>query len=153
MVELTTKQKGNITEMECILAFMKAGYKVSIPYGEDCKYDLVVDIANRLYRIQCKTSHALENPKDGFKFKTKSIVITTHGAKTNGYSVEDIDYFATVYEGNCYLVPVEECNNEKTLRYRYPANGQKKGISLAENYLMEKTIKRKLFLLGETATE
>lgn len=141
MAELTTKQKGNITEMECMLAFMRAGYKVSIPYGEDCKYDLIVDINNCLYRIQCKTSHALTNPEDGFKFKTRSIVITTHGAKTSEYSSEDIDYFATVYEGKCYLVPVGECGHEKTLRYRYPANGQKKGISLAENYLMENMIK------------
>lgn len=141
-MELTTKQKGNITEVECILAFMKAGYKVSIPYGEDCKYDLVVDINNHLYRIQCKTSHALSNPEDGFKFKTKSIVITTHGAKTSGYSEQDIDYFATVYEGNCYLVPVGECSSEKTLRYHYPANGQKKGISLADDYKMENMVKR-----------
>lgn len=142
MVELTTKQKGNITEMECILAFMKAGYKVSIPYGEDCKYDIVADIKNHLYRIQCKTSHALANPEDGFKFKTKSVVITTHGAKESRYNENEVDYFATVYEGNCYLIPVEECNSEKILRYRYPANGQKKNISLAENYLMENMIKR-----------
>ena len=141
-MELTTKQKGNITEMECILAFMKAGYKVSIPYGEDCKYDLVVDINNKLYRIQCKTSHALTNPEDGFKFKTKSVVITTHGVKENHYETNEIDYFATMYEGNCYLVPVGESNNEITLRFRYPANGQKKGISLAENYRMENMIKR-----------
>ena len=141
MVELTTKQKGNITEMECILAFMQAGYKISIPYGEDCKYDLVVDIENYLYRIQCKTSHALPNPEDGFKFKTRSVVITTHGTKESRYNKNEIDYFATVYEGKCYLVPVEECSYEKTLRYCYPANGQKKGISLAENYLMENIIK------------
>ena len=153
MVELTTKQKGNITEMECILAFMKAGYKVSIPYGEDCRYDLVIDIANRLYRIQCKTSHALDNPEDGFKFKTKSVVITTHGAKESRYTKQEIDYFATVYEGQCYLVPVDDCGQEKVLRYRYPANGQKKGIALADNYKMETVIKRKLFLLGETMTE
>lgn len=142
MVELTTKQKGNITEMECILAFMKAGYKVSIPYGEDCKYDLVVDINNKLYRIQCKTSHALTNPEDGFKFKTKSVVITTHGVKENHYELNEIDYFATVYEGNCYLVPVGEASHEKTLRFRYPINGQKKGISLAEDYKMKNIIKR-----------
>ena len=141
-MELTTKQKGNITEIECILAFMKAGYKVSIPYGEDCRYDLIVDINNKLYRIQCKTSHALTNPEDGFKFKTKSVVITAHGAKENHYETNEIDYFATMYEGNCYLVPVEECGHEKTLRYRYPANGQKKGISLAENYKLENMIKR-----------
>ena len=142
MVELTTKQKGNITEMECILAFMKAGYKVSIPYGEDCKYDLVLDINNNLYRIQCKTSHALENPKDGFTFKTHSVVITTHGPKSSSYTKYDIDYFATVYEGKCYLVPVEECGQMKTLRYQLPRNGQKKNISLAENYELENMIKR-----------
>lgn len=128
--------------MECIIAFMKQGYKVSIPYGEDCRYDLVVDIKNSLYRIQCKTSHALINPEDGFKFKTQSVVITTHGTKETKYSNEEIDFFATSYEGNCYLVPVEECGHEKTLRYRYPANGQKKGISLAENYKLENMIKR-----------
>jgi hypothetical protein len=141
MIELTTKQKGNITEIETILAFTKLGYKVSIPYGEDCRYDLVVDINNKLYRIQCKTSHALTNPKDGFQFKSKSVVITTRGRKENTYSSDEIDYFATVYEGQCYLIPVSECGSTKTLRYHYPVNGQKKGISLAENYTLEEMIK------------
>lgn len=142
MSELTTKQKGNITELECLLSFVKEGYKVSIPYGEDCRYDLVVDINNKLYRVQCKTSHALTNPEDGFKFKSQSVVITTHGTKQSRYSEAEIDFFATVYEGQCYLVPVTECASEKTLRFRYPANGQKKGISLAENYTLEKMIER-----------
>ena len=142
MTELTTKQKGNITELECLLTFVKKGYKVSIPYGEDCRYDLVVDINNNLYRIQCKTSHALANPEDGFKFKTQSCVITTHGTKQSKYSETEIDFFSTMYEGQCYLVPVVECGHEKTLRFRYPSNGQKKGISLAENYTLEKMIER-----------
>ena len=141
MSDLTTKQKGNITELECLLAFVKQGYKVSIPYGEDCRYDLVVNIKGHLYRIQCKTSKSLSNPEDGFKFKTKSVIITTHGAKESTYSEDEIDYFATMHEGQCYLVPVGECGNEKTLRFRYPANGQKKGISLAVNYTLEEVIK------------
>lgn len=142
MIELTSKQKGNITEMECLLAFLKKGYKVSIPYGEDCRYDLIVDINNKLYRIQCKTSSSLPNPEDGFKFKTRSTVITTHGAKSSTYSSEEIDFFATVYEGECYLVPVYECRNEKVLRFHYPANGQRKGISLAVNYTLDEVVKR-----------
>lgn len=142
MVELTTKQKGNITEIQCLLAFMQNGYKVSIPYGEDCRYDLILDTGSKLLRIQCKTSHSLPNPEDGFKFKTKSVVITTHGAKESKYSEEEIDFFATVYNEECYLVPVSECSNEKTLRYHYPANGQRKGISLAENYKLEEVLKR-----------
>ena len=141
MVELTPKQKGNITELECLLTFVKNGYKVSIPFGEDCRYDLVVDINNKLYRIQCKTSHALPNPKEGFKFKTKSVIITAHGTRESTYSKDEIDFFATMYEGQCYLIPVEECKKEKSLRFCYPVNGQKKGISLARNYTLEEVIK------------
>ena len=134
-MEYSTKQKGNITEMQCALAFMKMGYKISFPYGEDCKYDLIVDTGNKLYRIQCKTASALPNPEDGFKFKTRSVVITTHGTKASGYSQEEIDFFATMYEGKCYIVSVNDCgNNEKTLRYKYPSNGQRKNISLAVDY-------------------
>ena len=119
---------------------MQQGYKVSLPYGEDCKYDMIVDTGQKLYRVQCKTSSALPDKEDGFKFKTRSVVITTHGTKTNGYSSKDIDAFATMYEGKCYLVPVEDCGiNEKVLRLRYPRNGQHKGISLAENYELKQS--------------
>ena len=103
-MEFTTKQKGNITEMQCALAFMSQGYKISFPYGEDCKYDMIVDSGNKLYRVQCKTSSALPNPDDGFKFKTRSVVITTHGAKASLYSQDEIDYFATFIKNRCYLV-------------------------------------------------
>lgn len=137
VVELTTKQKGNITELQCAIAFINAGFKVSIPYGEDCKYDMIVDKDGNLYRIQCKTSRALPDSNEGFKFNTRSVVITTHGAKESRYTRKEIDYFATVYEGNCYLVPVEECGCEKVLRFCYPPNGQKKNISLAVNYTLE----------------
>lgn len=137
-MELTTKQKGNITELACAVALMQYGYKVSFPYGEDCKYDMILDTGKHLYRIQCKTSSLLDN-KEGIKFKTRSTIITTHGVKSNSYSNNDIDFFATMYEGNCYLIPVTDCgNNEKTLRFYYPKNGQKKGISLVENYTLEK---------------
>lgn len=101
---------------------------------------MIVDTGQKLYRVQCKTSSALPDKEDGFKFKTRSVVITTHGTKTNGYSSKDIDAFATMYEGKCYLVPVEDCGiNEKVLRLRYPRNGQHKGISLAENYELKQS--------------
>ena len=139
-MELSTKQKGNITEMQCAVAFMQQGFKVCFPYGEDCKYDMIVDTGKKLYRVQCKTASALSNKEDGFKFKTRSIVITTHGAKASSYSENEIDVFATVYEGQCYVIPVQDCGaNEKTLRFHYPANGQRKGIALAADYKLEQS--------------
>ena len=32
-------------------AFLEAGYNVSIPYGDSCRYDLIVDINGKLIRV------------------------------------------------------------------------------------------------------
>lgn len=53
---LNSKQKGNLTELQCLAAFGQYGYTISIPYGDCARYDFIVDINNKLYRIQCKTS-------------------------------------------------------------------------------------------------
>ena len=57
---MNTKQIGNITELECMLAFVKAGYNVLIPYGDCERYDFVVDINGRFYKMQSKTSRSDE---------------------------------------------------------------------------------------------
>lgn len=42
-----------------------------------------------------------------------------------------------------YLIPFSECGiREKKIRLTPPANGQRKGISFAEDYLAEKILKR-----------
>ena len=51
-----TKYKGNVTEIETILAFMKLGYNVLTPYGDCERYDLVADVNGKFLKIQCKTS-------------------------------------------------------------------------------------------------
>lgn len=143
---LDTKQKGNVTEMECMLAFMKKGYLVSIPFGEDSRYDFIVDINDKLYKIQCKTcSEVLDDDNQtvlAIKFKTvrQSGSKATNWSRTK-YEPNEIDYFATSYKGLCYLVPLQECSNEKTLRIVPPKNGQIKGISFLTNYQLEEVIK------------
>ena len=138
---MTSKEKGNLTEVLCLTEFVKLGLKVSIPYGEDCRYDFIVDVNGHLLKIQCKTSHKLEN-LEGFKFKCESVVVTRTKTVCSKYSLNEIDFFATIDDNKCYLVPVEECGATKTLRYCYPRNGQKKNICLAENYKLEDIIKQ-----------
>ena len=140
-MELTPKEKGNLTELQCLVAFAEQGLKVSIPYGENCRYDFILDVNGTLLKIQCKTSHLITS-EDGFEFRCRSINSTRKGIFETRYTKEDIDYFATYFEGQCYLVPVEECGAAKVLRFNYPKNGQKRGISLAKNYLLEEVIKQ-----------
>lgn len=142
---LDTKIKGNTTEMECMLAFMKLGYQVSIPFGEDSRYDFIADINDKLYKIQCKTSsEIIDNDETvlAIKFKTvrQSGSKATNWTRTK-YEKNEIDYFATSYQGKCYLVPLAECSNEKTLRIVPPKNGQIKGISFLKNYELEEVLK------------
>lgn len=124
-----TKLKGNLTEMQCMLAFMKLGYQISIPFGEDCRYDFIADINNKLYRIQCKTSSEFTDASGeiaGITFKTCRQ--TGSNARTSirtKYTKDDIDYFATFYKDKCYLVSVEESSVEKRLRIIPPKNGTK----------------------------
>ena len=136
-----TKLKGNVTELQCILAFTELGYQVSVPFGEDSRYDLIVDINNKLYKIQCKTCSEFTDTYGeiaGITFKTCRQ--TGSNARTSirtKYTKDEIDYFATFYQGKCYLVPVEECSVEKRLRIIPPKNGTKIQNDMKEYELCE----------------
>ena len=133
-MELDTKKKGNLTEMQCMSAFMEQGCGVSIPFGDNSKYDFIADVNGRLLKIQVKTA-SLKND-NVIKFSCRSTHVNCTGVKNIRYSANDIDYFATYWNNKCYLVPVEECSVEKTLRFVPPKNGQIKGITFAKDYLL-----------------
>jgi hypothetical protein len=40
-----TKEIGDISTASCMAALLSKGYSVSVPWGDRCRYDLVVDVA------------------------------------------------------------------------------------------------------------
>lgn len=113
MEELTTQQKGITTELQVASYLLSLGYNVSQPFSQDSKYDLIIDVNNRLLRLQVKTCRLTENNSVTFNCRS-----TTKNSKTNKsrtYSVEEVDYFATYWNNKCYLVPVGICSSTKTL--------------------------------------
>ena len=140
---LNSKQLGNITEIECMLSFIKLGYNVLMPYGDCERYDFVADINGILIKIQVK--HACDsNIKDGYiTFRCVNKTTRNGSFVNNKYTKEQIDYFATYYNNQCYLIPVEETGSSiKTLRFKPPVNGQKKGITFADEYKLERVIEK-----------
>ena len=138
---LNSKQKGNITEVECMLAFLKLGYNVLMPYGDCERYDFVVDIEGKLLKIQVKTSSDSHIDEGYIIFKCANKTTKEGQFVRHPYTKEQIDYFMTFYNGQCYLIPVEETSTEKRLRFTPPKNGQLKGISFAKDYELEKMVK------------
>ena len=141
---LSTKQKGNVTEVECMLAFLKLGYNVLTPYGDCERYDFVVDINGNFYKIQVKTANA-NHIEDGYiEFNTSNKTTREGKFVHHAYTSEQIDYFMTSYKGLCYLIPVEECskNTRKRLRFIPPKNGQAKSITFAESYELTRMVSK-----------
>lgn len=48
------KQKGNLAELKVGADLAARGCQVSIPFGEDCDYDLIADFDGVLHRVQVK---------------------------------------------------------------------------------------------------
>ena len=137
---LSPKQKGNLTELECITAFYKLGYQCSIPYGENSRYDFIADINGKLIKIQCKTSKEIE--QGVIEFSCRSSRSNNHNNLRRKYTAKEIDCFCTFWNDKCYLIPVTECSINKKLRFVSPKNNQKVGISYAKDYEIQIQIEK-----------
>ena len=137
---MNSKQIGNITEVECMLAFLKLGYNVLQPYGDCERYDFVADINGKFYKIQCKTSKKTDDIGTSIEFSCRSSHRVNSKCVNEKYTSENVDFFATTYQNKCYLIPQNECSTSKKLRFIPPANGQTKDISFAKDYELETII-------------
>ena len=133
-MELNSKQKGNLTELQCLSAFVEQGCEVSIPYGDSSKYDFITDIDGHLFKIQVKTASLKD--ESAIKFSCRSTHANCNGVKNERYSSKDVDFFTTYWDHQCYLIPISECSVEKTLRFAPTKSGQVTGISLAKDYIL-----------------
>lgn len=141
---MNTKQVGNLTELQCATRLYELGCAVSIPFGNSEKYDLIIDINDKLYKVQCKHSseYTDENGEvEYIKFKTTWQSHNANSWTQYKYKENEIDFFATFYNGECYLIPQNECSNEKRLRIKVPKNNQTKGIAFLKDYTAEERIK------------
>lgn len=130
---------GEITEQQVAIEFLKRGIQVSKPLVQDSRYDFVVDINKKLYKIQVKTSSLKENSY--LEFATSTSHTNTKGTLNLSYSSEDVDFFATTYENQCYLIPFLVCGKRsQRLRLIPTKNGQTKGITFAKDYEIDKIL-------------
>ena len=58
----TTQRKGDIAVSQAIARFTKMGYDVSLPITESASYDLIIDIGEKLKKVQVRYSSVKEVP-------------------------------------------------------------------------------------------
>lgn len=121
-----------------MLAFIKLGYTCSVPFGNSAKYDFIADVNGKLLRIQCKSSNYVDDNRDAFYIDTSTSTVNTKEIKRHTYTDSDIDYFATSFENEVYVIPINECKGTiKTLRINPPRNGKTEYVK-ASDYLIKR---------------
>ena len=141
-----TQQKGLAIELHCLQDMTAFGYQCLTPIGDSCRYDVAVDLGDRIIRIQCKSAHwSLDTKEPNVAFQFNAARQTTNTKKTIRYKYDsnEIDYFYTWFEGQGYLIPIGKVTGTTfRMRYEYPSSGQREGIHIAKNYTVEKELMR-----------
>ena len=137
---LSTHFVGEITEQQVVLEFLKLGIMVSKPLVQSSKYDYIVDTNNKLYKIQIKTGTLKENSH--IDFATSTSHTNSQGTKNISYTSDDVDFFATMFDNQCYLVPISLCGKRnQRLRIAPTKNKQTQGVLFAKDFKLEDIIK------------
>ena len=53
---VNTKAIGEVSEAAILAEFLKAGFPVLLPFGDNQRYDMVIEVSGRFLRVQCKTA-------------------------------------------------------------------------------------------------
>lgn len=112
---MNSKKFGAIGIAKAIDYFTSKEYSVFVPVSDVDKYDLIVDVDGRLYKIQCKTCSKLT------KHATFEISLRTFG----GYKIKSIftkyikgDFdllFIYCVNGTSYLIPFAEIEGKSSV--------------------------------------
>lgn len=130
-LEQSTTGKGNSTEAMVLAALVRSGKTVLLPFGDGCRYDMVIDDAGKLYKVQCKSGKL---KKGTITFAACNVQRDTQ--KRRSY-VGEIDFFGVYCPQNngVYLVPVDiSCTNSASLRVEPTKNGQAQRIRWAKDF-------------------
>lgn len=125
-------RKGDLTESIVITEFKRRGIPVSIPFGDNERYDVVVEtLAGDLLRVQIKTGWM----KDGVvQFHARTQHTNSQGNVYKPYE-HDVDYFVVyVHElEGMYLIAEDDFNRSIKLRVEEPKQ-RHENINWAEEY-------------------
>ena len=130
------KDVGDRSQLAVMLALRRAGFVLSVPFGENTRYDLVIDDGTMLGRVQCKTGRLKQG---AVVWSVCSTYVHHRNPKLKQRDYQNqVDFFA-VYcpqTGSVYLVPIGDLPvlRQASLRIDPPRNSQRRFIRFGARY-------------------
>lgn len=138
---MNSKSKGNIGEAMILAEFTKRNIQVSLPFGDNARYDMIADFNGKLNKIQVKYSSQLSE-NDSYICHTSSSTNHTTNKHMDKYT-NQVDYIAIYISpwNESVLIPIQDCDkNCICLRKEIGKNNQQKGIHLLSDYSFDKIL-------------
>jgi hypothetical protein len=110
------KQQGDTAELRFMLLNHELGYTVSKPFGDNAKYDLIVDTGDNLERIQVKSTRRKESSSG---MDCYNCLVCSGSDSKEQYSEKDVDYVAIYVtpENAWYKIPIKEIKGKTVKLY------------------------------------
>lgn len=111
---MNSKQKGDLAVAKAIAYYMESGNEVLLPIGDKRPYDLVIEIKNKLKKVQCKyTSSKTRHGRYQAPLRVMGGNQSFYKAKS--YKKGDFDMlFVLTSDGDLYEIPSSITDNLKT---------------------------------------
>ncbi len=123
--ELSTKRRGEISELAFALAAARHGFGISKPFGDSERYDIILDPSHvpansdahsrpRLVRVQVKSSTLLQNGLYHINAHRR-----IHG-RAVPYKLSEIDFIAAyiIPEDSWFILPLPHVLGQTSLLFR-----------------------------------
>lgn len=139
---MNSKDKGNIGESIVLTEFIKRGIQVSIPFGDNTRYDLIADFNGKLNKIQVKYCNQLSETGS---VSCPCASSTNHTTNKHLSTYEnDVDYicFYLACWDEVIIVPIEQIGTKKTISFRLdkPKTTNQFSVNLVEDYSFDKIL-------------
>lgn len=102
-----SKSQGELVELKFYVKAYEQDFIVSKPFGDNAKYDFIVDSGHRINRVQVKSVGSKDMSSRADRYR----VAATHGKNSkNVYTEKQIDYLAAyvIPLDVWYIIPVSE---------------------------------------------
>ena len=111
-----TKAQGDIGEAAALLYFNLQDFPVSIPFGDNQRYDLIVEFPEGLKRVQVKTTRYKKKTDGKFEVALRTRWSDRNKTTTRFLDDTEIDLlFIYTAEGDIYLIPSKDLTAKSAL--------------------------------------
>ena len=110
------KTQGDNAELKFMLSSHELGHIISKPFGDNSKYDLIIDNGNDLEKIQIKSTSRKDTSSG---MDCYNCLVCSGSKQKQKYNEKDVDFIViyVIPENTWYKIPVKEIKGKTVKLY------------------------------------